>query len=163
MSEAVLEEYRALREEILLHLRLRRQVVALSGSLFFVVLGFLAQSKDLVAYDLWGILCLLILLPLIMIYRYEVFAIARIASYIERFIEPRVEGLTWTRANVEAASHFNRWKREKWATRWGVLSVPFAYNCLQLTAYRKHRRVYERVWNATLRRAQHPDEPAAVE
>lgn len=102
MTNGLLEEYRTLREEILLHIRLERQILALSGTVFFVGLAFLDQARSSLAPDLWGVLLIGLLTPLFLLYRAELFAIAKIAAYVQICIEPKVEGLEWTGAHIKA-------------------------------------------------------------
>lgn len=109
----LLEEYRSLREEMLLHLKLERQILALSGSLFFLILNFLRVSKDLnIDFTLYGVILQLSLLPLYVIFRVEVLTNAKIASYIQVCIEPKISTLSWTGLNIKATPEF--YKRAGW-------------------------------------------------
>lgn len=115
-EKALLEEYKTLREELLLHIKGTNQILISSGTLAFVALAFLIKID--VDYDVCGILLLLLLTPLFFKYRNEVFSIARIATYIEKRIEVKVEGLNWTTQYNEAcATHpscfrFHRYLRK---------------------------------------------------
>ena len=106
MLNVLLEEYRTLREELLLHIRQERQIVVVSGTVYFAMLAFLAKFGQTLSVDLWGIAPIVFLTPLFLLYRAELFSIAKIASYIGRFIEPEAKGLRWTRANIESSSKF---------------------------------------------------------
>ena len=111
--QAVLEEYKTLREEILLHIKLEKQVFALSGTLYFLVLSFMTSSKINVNHDYSGVILLLLITPLFVIYRTEHFTIGKIASYIEKCIESKVDGLDWTRLHSQShlryPSKFLKW------------------------------------------------------
>ncbi len=96
----MLEEYNTLREELLLHIKLERQVLALSGTVAFVAFTFCAKFATVVPYDLYGVILLLLLTPIFLVYRAESFTIAKIASYIENCIESKVDGLNWTGHNI---------------------------------------------------------------
>jgi hypothetical protein len=102
LQNASLEEYKTLREELLLHIKVINQIIVSSGALYFVALTFL--SKIDVNYDLSGILLLSLLIPLFFKYRYEVFTIAKIASYIEKCIETKIDGLNWTGLHMQSLS-----------------------------------------------------------
>lgn len=103
-QEALLEEYKTLREELLLHIKGINQILISSGTLAFVALTFLIKIG--VNYDVCGIVLLLLLLPLFFKYRNEVFSIARIVTYLEKRIEARVEGLNWTTQYNEACAKY---------------------------------------------------------
>lgn len=121
-NKAVLEEYRTLREELLLHMKWGRQIVAASGPLFFIAVGGFLQFESSEATVVLGLVLLLVLVPLFLIYRAEVFSIARIASYIEKCIEPSVDGLRWTRANAASRIEHPKSKVRKFASR--VMAPP---------------------------------------
>lgn len=106
MNSNIIEEYKTLREEVLLHIRMERQILALSGTVFFVVVAFL--SKAGVSPSLWGVLLMALITPIFLLYREEVCAIAKIASYIHYCIEPRVEGLEWAHAHIDAIPKYGK-------------------------------------------------------
>ncbi len=125
MRESILmEEYKTLREELLLHIRVINQILISSGTLAFVALTFLIKMD--VDYDVCGIVLLLLLIPLFFKYRDEVFYIARIASYIEKRIEQRLDELNWTtQYNRACATHPSCFRFHRYLT--GVL--PHAEVC----------------------------------
>ena len=101
-QNVLLEEYKTLREELMLHIKLEKQILALSGTLYFLALTFFSKLETSIDYDLCSIILILLLTPLFIIYRVEVFSIAKIASYIEKCIEPKAKGLNWTRLHIRA-------------------------------------------------------------
>lgn len=108
LHSARLEEYKSLREEVLLHIKLERQILALAGTIFFLALTFLAKALPESHADIWSIVIMILLTPLFALYRAELFAIAKIASYIEEFIEPQVEGLKWTGTHIQGLKRFDK-------------------------------------------------------
>lgn len=106
MSDVLLEEYKTLREELLLHVKLERQILALSGTLAFLVLTFMTRIGAVHNYDLWGVTLVVLLTPVFIIYRMEVFAVAKIASYIELCIESRIPDLCWTTRHIRSHPTF---------------------------------------------------------
>jgi len=108
VSDPLIEEYKALREEILLHIKFERQILAISGTVFFVALAFLTQLSVELDRDLWGVILIGLMTPLFLLYRVEVMTIAKISSYIQKFIESKVEDLEWTGAHIEAIPKFGR-------------------------------------------------------
>ena len=108
MPNGLIEEYKSLREELLLHIKLERQILALSGTVFFIVFGVLNQVGTKLDHDLWGIILMALITPLFLLYRGEVFSIAKIASYIEKFIEPKVKGLEWTGTHIKARPRYGK-------------------------------------------------------
>jgi len=124
IESTLLEEYKTLREELLLHIRVINQILISSGTLAFVALTFLIKID--VAYDVCGIVLLLLLIPLFFKYRDEVFSIARIATYIEKRIEQRVEGLNWTtQYNRACAAQPSCFRFHRYLTR----TLPHAEVC----------------------------------
>ena len=108
LHSARLEEYKSLREEVLLHIKLERQILALTGTVFFLALTFAAKFLPESHADIWSIVIMILLTPLFALYRAELFAIAKIASYIEEFIEPNVKGLRWTGTHIQGVKRFDK-------------------------------------------------------
>ena len=52
LKDVLLEEYKTLREEILLHMKLEKQIFAISGTLYFLALTFMTGLKMDTNYDL---------------------------------------------------------------------------------------------------------------
>lgn len=100
-----IEEYKTLREEILLRVRLQFQAVIFSGTAFFLALTFLSRMEPYkFNVEYWGLMLLLMINPFYLMYRMHVFAIAKIASYIEKCIEPDHDGLNWTGSHILSSS-----------------------------------------------------------
>ena len=95
----MLEEYRTLREELLMHLKQSHQVLFWSGSIVAATLGIFFRSSSSIPPDYAGLALLTILTPIVMVYRHESFIVGKIASYIQHRIESKTDGLNWTKAN----------------------------------------------------------------
>ncbi|MEM7456984.1 MAG: hypothetical protein AAF456_21755, partial [Planctomycetota bacterium] len=120
----ILEEYKTLREELMLHVRLERQIVGLSSTLIFVVLGVFANLDNPALNQLCGLTLLMLLAPITLLYTHETFAIAKIASYIQQHIESRVPNLSWTTKHIEGLNRFaTSQDRHPWYRRVPHLSV----------------------------------------
>lgn len=110
-----LEEYRTLREELLLHLKMSIQVLIWAGAAVAAVLGILAKMESEAANSLFvlenwiGLLLLAVVTPFVIVYRQERFTIARIATYIEVRFEKNIPDLCWTTKNAE-------YKKEKFGS-----------------------------------------------
>ncbi len=104
MRNALIEEYKTLRDEIITHIKLKRQMVGLSGTVVVIAITFCEKTAASISYDLLGVLLLILLVPIFLVYRAECFSIAKIASYIEKRIESKVEGLNWAGANINRPS-----------------------------------------------------------
>ena len=96
----IIEEYKTLREELMLHMKLQRQALAFSGTAFFAILALLAKTDRSIDPEILGIGLLSIITPMFMLFLSESYRIAEIATYIEARIEPKVTGLEWTRLNA---------------------------------------------------------------
>ncbi len=134
MQDALLEEYKTLREEILLHVLLEKQIFALSGTLYFLALTFMTGLKMDTNFDLLGIILLLLLIPLFIIYRNEVFTIGKIASYIEKCIEPNVKYLDWTRLHIRSTPKYES-KFLKWTVWPSYIGVSIYFIILFLLSW----------------------------
>ncbi len=122
-TDYLIDEYRTLREELMLHMKQEWQVIGASATLAFVVVGVFAKIDDPVAYQLSGLALQMLLAPLSMIYTHESFAIAKIASFLQKNVERELTGLSWTTQHIVALSRFaEREKEHSWHER--VSNVP---------------------------------------
>jgi len=115
MSNAILEEYRTLREELLLNITLERQILTISSTIYFAILAFLCKFGNNISVGMWSIILLLVITPHFLLYRAVLFKIGNIASYIEKFIESEVKELRWTQAYIEAIPKFGKRVFGKWS------------------------------------------------
>ncbi len=94
--KVLLEEYRTLREELLLHYRLSRQAIVWMSTAFVALVGLFLKFEPPVSWKLASSVHTLLLIPFLSLYQHERTKIIRIASYLEVCIEPHSEELNWS-------------------------------------------------------------------
>lgn len=100
--DIILEEYKTLREELLLHSAQKRQVIIWLTTAYIALTGVILKYGEFLNCDIASTILLLLLIPFISLYQDESDCIGSIASYIENYIEMKLPDLKWTKSNVES-------------------------------------------------------------
>jgi hypothetical protein len=95
----LIEEYKTLRSELLLHMKQSQQVLAWSGTIAVATVGLCLKAVDIIPKEYSGLILLAIITPITLVYKHECFVIGKIASYIQHRIEPVLVDLNWTTDN----------------------------------------------------------------